>query len=314
MKNRYPLHEELASLARMKPPIYRPLLPLMSAVMAKMFPCKSDETVLVKRYEVAGYEGSMIPVYVMEPRKAGGEPLPCLVFFHGGGFIFRASGAHYQIAKEYALRLSCKVVYADYRLAPKHPFPVPVEDCYATYQWVLEQAKTLGIEPDCIMMGGDSAGGNLAIAVALMAKRRGLPLPKAELLVYPVTDRRMETESMKKFTDTPMWNARLNAKMWEYYLGKQTPDFVEYASPMEAEFLQGFPASYIEVAEYDCLRDEGIAFAKRLKEANVPVELHEVKQACHGFETAINSSVTRTAMERRIEFLNRLKVCVQEVL
>ena len=143
MKNRYPLHEELASLARMKPPIYRPLLPLMSAVMVKMFPCKSDETVLVKRYEVAGYEGSMIPVYVMEPREAGEEPLPCLVFFHGGGFIFRASGAHYQIAKEYALRLSCKVVYADYRLAPKHPFPVPVEDCYAVYQWVLEQAKIL---------------------------------------------------------------------------------------------------------------------------------------------------------------------------
>jgi len=308
MKNRYPLHEELASLARMKPPIYRPLLPLMSAVMVKMFPCKSDETVLVKRYEVAGYEGSMIPVYVMEPREAGEEPLPCLVFFHGGGFIFRASGTHYQIAKEYALRLSCKVVYADYRLAPKHPFPVPAEDCYATYQWVLEQAKTLEIAPDCVMMGGDSAGGNLAIAVTLMAKRRGLPLPKAELLIYPVTDRRMETESMKKFTDTPMWNARLNAKMWEYYLGKQPPDFMEYASPMEAEYLQGFPATYIEVAEYDCLRDEGIAFGNRLKEANVLVELHEIKQACHGFETAINSSVTRTAMERRIEFLKRMKL------
>ena len=250
----------------------------------------------------------MIPVYVMEPREAGEEPLPCLMFFHGGGFIFRASGTHYQIAKEYALRLSCKVVYVDYRLAPKYPFPVPAEDCYAVYQWVLRQEETLGIDTGCIMMGGDSAGGNLAIAVTLMAKRRELPISKAVLLIYPVTDRRMETESMKKYTDTPMWNARLNAKMWEYYLGKQTPEYMEYASPMEAASLEGFPASYIEVAEYDCLRDEGIAFAKRLREADVPVELQVVKQACHGFETAIKSSVTRTAMERRIEFLKRMKV------
>lgn len=307
MKKKYPLHKELASLAKMKPPVCKTLLPMMNMAISVMFPCRSDEKVLVNRYEIAGYEGSKIPVYVLEPREKQEELRSCLVFFHGGDFIFKASGAHYRIAKEYALRLSCKVVYVDYRLAPKYSFPVPVEDCYATYQWVLEQAKNLAIDPNCIFMGGDSAGGNLAIAVTLMAKQRGLPVPRAELLIYPVTDRRMETESMKKYTDTPMWNARLNAKMWELYLGTQTLGNMAYASPAEAQSLEGFPASYIEVAEYDCLKDEGIAFGNRLKEEKVPVELHEVKQACHGFETAINSSVTKEAINKRVDFLKRVR-------
>lgn len=306
MSNIYPLHEELESLSKMIPPIYKPLLPVMSAAMAKMFKCESDDNVIVNKYEIGGYNGTKISVYVIEPRGISKEKLPCLIFYHGGGFVLRASETHYQIAKEYAIRLSCKVVYADYRLAPKYPFPIPVEDCYATYKWTLEQAEKLMIDAERIVMGGDSAGGNLAISVTLMAINNKLPLPKAELLIYPVTDRRMITESMKKYIDTPMWNAKLSAKMWKWYLESQEIEHMEYASPMEAKTLKGFPTSYIEVAEYDCLRDEGIAFCNRLKEENVKAELYEVKQACHGFETAIDSSLTREAMDRRIEFLKNI--------
>lgn len=306
MSKKYPLHKDLKSMAKMVPPIYKPLLPIMNAAMKSMYKCKSDETVIVNKYEIDGYEGAKIPVYVIEPRMTDKKTLPCIVFYHGGGFILRASGTHYQLAKEYALRVPCKIVYADYRLAPKHPFPLPVEDCYAAYRWTLEHVRELAIDAGQIVLGGDSAGGNLAIAVALMVKQRNLALPKAEMLIYPVTDRRMVTESMKKYTDTPMWNAKLSAKMWNYYLGEQTPDHIEYASPMEATSLESFPPSYLEVAQYDCLRDEGIAFCDRLKKDNVPVECHEIIQACHGFETATESSLVKEAMDRRIAFLKSI--------
>jgi len=207
------------------------------------------------------------------------------------------------IAKEYAMRIPCKVVLTDYRLAPKYPFPIPVEDCFETYKWVLDNTDMLGVAKDKIMIGGDSAGGNLATAVTLMAKDRHLPAPAALLLIYPVTDRRMMTESMKKYTDTPVWNAKLSKMMWDAYLGGQTPEHIEYASPIEVSSFESFPPTYIEVAEYDCLRDEGILLYERLKEENIKVDLYEVKNACHGFENVVGSSITKECINRRISWL-----------
>ena len=195
------------------------------------------------------------------------------------------------------------MVYVDYRLAPKYPFPVPVEDCFAAYKWVLENAKNLGIKDDKIMIAGDSAGGNLATAVTLMARDRGLAMPLALMLIYPVTDRRMMTESMKKYTDTPVWDANLSKMMWDAYLGGQQPEHMEYASPVEASSFERFPSTYIEVAEFDSLHDEGILLYAKLKETGIPVELDEIKGACHGFETAIESRITRECMRRRIDWL-----------
>lgn len=300
----YPLHEDLKMLEKQKMPANPKLLPLMNVAM-NIFSCKSDDKVTVTSHTISGYQGAEISLFVIEP-KGIQKKLPCLVFFHGGGFILKASGSHYQIAKEYASKTPCKVVYADYRLAPKHAFPIPVEDCYAAYRWTLEQAENLNIDTDKIIIGGDSAGGNLAAAVTLMARDRGLKMPVYELLIYPVTDRRMGTKSMREYTDTPVWDARLSKMMWDCYLGKQTPKPVAYASPMETDSLDGFPPVYIEVAEFDCLRDEGIAFAEKLRMADIPVELHEIKGACHGFETAVESSITRACMKRRVECLKKI--------
>lgn len=163
----------------------------------------------------------------------------------------------------------------------------------------------LGIDKGNIIIGGDSAGGNLATAVTLMARDRNLPLPTALLLIYPATDRRMLTESMKKYTDTPVWDARLSKMMWKAYLGEQTLEHIEYASPIEAASLTKFPPTYIEAAEYDCLRDEGILLYKRLVEENIHAELHEIKNACHGFETAIDSCIMKECMECRINWLRQ---------
>ena len=296
----YPIDKELHSLYLHKLPANIKFYSKMNAIL-HMFKCESDDMVNVTTYEIPGYQNEIIQTYVIEPKNAEKE-LPCLMLFHGGGFLLRASEAHYKIAKEYARRFSCKVILPDYRLAPKYPFPFPVEDCFSTYKWTLDSADILGIDRNKIIIVGDSAGGSLATGVTLMARDRNLPMPKGLMLIYPVTDRRMITESAKKYTDTPVWNSKLSEMMWDAYLGDQIPEHIEYASVIEATSFEQFPPVYMEVAEYDCLRDEGIFLYERLKEENINSEIHEIKNACHSFETVMDSSITRACMDRRFNW------------
>ena len=301
---KYSINKELLEITKQKAPSNIKLYPLISFAMKYMFKCKTDDDVDVLQYEIAGYRDAKIKTYVIEP-KGCKEILPCIVYFHGGGFILRASAAHYKIAKWYAQKVKCKIVYVDYRLAPKHPFPILVEDCYSAYQWTILNADKLGIDKNKIGIGGDSAGGNLAASVTIMLKDRKQKLPVGAMLIYPVMDRRMKTESMKRYIDTPVWNAKLSKMMWKAYL-KDTNADVKYASPMEAESLSFFPRTYIEVAEYDCLHDEGMDFSDRLQQEGVKVELHEEKGTCHGFEMALKSTILKNAMERRVNWLKEI--------
>lgn len=241
---------------------------------------------------------------LLTPEQAG-ENAPCLVYFHGGGFMFGLNPIHLNLVCEYAQNTSCKVLLADYRLAPKHPFPAGVEDCYTVFQWAAEHANELGIDPNNIALGGDSAGGALSMAVSLMARDRGGKTARFLLLIYPVADARQETASMKAFPDTPCWNARATKRMWELYLANGVNEPREYASPLEAESLAGLPDAYVETAEFDCLRDEGTALAGALEAAGSRVEYHLIKGATHGFEIAYNSKLTRDSIEMRIHALQR---------
>ena len=299
---KYNINKELLKITKQKAPSNIKLYPFINFAMKYMYKCKADDAVNVVQYEIAGYMDAKLKTYVIEPRGCK-EELPCIVYYHGGGFLLRASGAHYEIAKWYAKRANCKVVYVDYRLAPNYPFPIPVEDCYCAYLWAIENASELGIDKSRIVIGGDSAGGNLAASVTLMLSERKEQLPNGVMLIYPVVDRRMETESMKRYTDTPLWNAELSKMMWKAYLKDVSVDNVKYASPIEAERLNCFPRTYIEVAEFDCLHDEGIEFADRLKQEGIVVELYEEKGTCHGFETALKSTILENAMARRIHWL-----------
>ncbi len=298
---KYPIDKELHLIAKLKIPANIKAAAKMSKA-TQLFKCKSDDDVNVMEHQIDGFDGEKIKTYVIEPKEYFGK-LPCVVMFHGGGFIMGASAWHYKHAKEYAEKGNCKVIFPDYRLVPDHRFPVPVEDCYSAYKWALENADVLGIDTSKMVIGGDSAGGCLAAAVILMARDRGLKVPDKALLVYPAIDRRMITESMKKFTDTPVWDARLTKMAWNAYLGEAEPDHPEYASPAEARSLEGFPQTYMEVAEFDCLHDEGMQFANRIRIAGAPVELHEIKGACHGYETASNSRITKDCMEKRLKWL-----------
>ncbi len=294
--SKYDIDSELAGIARLKMPNAPALLPLMNRIIG-FSKCRSDGAVAVTRHKTPGFGGASLDTLVIEPAHYTGE-LPCMVLVHGGGFVLKASFAHHSMAKLYASRLPCRVIYTDYRLAPAHPFPVPAEDCYCTYEWALEQA---GGAP--VIIAGDSAGGALALAVTLMARDRGLRMPDAELLIYPVTDRRMTTDSMQKYVDAPVFDAKLTKMMWDAYLGQRQPERIEYASPLEAASFARFPPTYIEVAQFDALRDEGVLLWQRMKDQGIPAEYHEVKGACHGFETATKSNLLKTCVERRIAWL-----------
>jgi len=163
---KYEIDSDLTKVAKQKVPSNIYLYPIVNMVM-KLSTCTSDDKVTVKKYVTPGYENGKLSTFLIEPRKPS-SILPCIIFYHGGGFLLKASKAHYQIAKWYAEMAKCKVVFTDYRLLPKNKYPIPVEDCYCTYKWILNYADMLKINKDKIIVVGDSAGGNLAAAVTLM--------------------------------------------------------------------------------------------------------------------------------------------------
>lgn len=262
----------------------------------------SDCEVFVTKETVKSYDNAYISVFVIDPY--GLEELsPCLVYYHGGGFFFEGTGYHYELAKQYAIECECRVVFVQYRLAPKAPHPTPVYDCYAAWRWTLKNAERFRIDKNKIAVGGDSAGGALAAAVCQIARDRNENMPVFQLLVYPVTDRRMQTESCKKYTDTPMWNTQLSVKMWQGYLQDKNAPNIAYASPMETATFEKLPHAYVETAEFDCLHDEGVAYAQALLNAGVAVELNETKGTMHGFDIVKKAPTTKTAVAQRIQYM-----------
>ncbi len=265
--------------------------------------CKSDEKVIAKEYDIPGYENYRLKTLVLEPRDTD-EILPCIVFFHGGGIMLKAVEAHYQFAKWYVEKTRCKVVLTDYRLMPRYRYPYATMDCYRTYEWVVDKADELGIDKNRIILAGDSAGAMLSAAVTFLARDNNRTMPIGVLMSYPALDKRMNTESMKRYTDTPVLNSKLAGMYWNEYLRNADPKQPEYASPLEADSFNKFPSAYIEVAEFDSLHDDGVLLAEKLKAENIPVELHEVSGACHGYEVALESKIVREALERRVKWIS----------
>jgi acetyl esterase len=300
---KYNIHPDFMKYKNIKPPINPALLPLINFFMTQSLnKAKMPSGLSEIKHKIIGYRGATIKASIFEP--AGQiSPLPCLVYFHGGAFAMQAASYHKKIACDYALRTPCKVVLVDYRLLPKNVFPVGLEDCYSAFCWIQEHAESLGVDKNRIAVGGDSAGGALAAGVSLLARDREIPMPCFQMLIYPVADERQTSDSMKEFVGTPLWNSELNAKMWRMYLKNGLPEKKEYASPAEAASLEGMPPSYVEVAEYDCLRDEGIAFAKALKNCGVITELYKTQRTVHGFEIAENNEIVHESVTRRIEKL-----------
>ncbi|MHB8089356.1 MAG: alpha/beta hydrolase [Anaerolineaceae bacterium] len=302
---KYNTHADFRNYEKIQLPLAPWVLPILNGVISTGFNMvKLTEGVKSTKHTIPGYQDGLIDITIYEPNNIKNDA-PCLVYLHGGAFILKASPYLKTLVCTYALKTPCKVVYVDYRLAPKYAFPVGLEDCYSAFEWVHHNAKELGIDKNKIAIGGDSAGGALAAAVNLMALDRNTSTACFQLLIYPVTDARQQTESIRKYIDTPLWNSRQTEKMWKLYLKDEIPDKKEYASPVEAESLENMPAAYIEVAEFDCLRDEGINFAEALQKNGVQVELNKTTGTIHGFEIAESSELVHQIVAKRIEALKK---------
>jgi len=246
-----------------------------------------------------------IRVRVYRPESSSG-PLPAALYIHGGGFCVGTVEMEHAGAGRASSSAEAIVVSVDYRLAPEHPFPAGIEDCYAALVWMTKNASELGIDVAHVAVIGGSAGGGLAAGTALMARDRGGPKLCFQVLNIPELDDRLATASMKQFTDTPMWNRPNAIKSWRYYLGDMLGgDVSEYAAPARAENLAGLPPAYVSTMEFDPLRDEGILYALRLLEQGVQVELHQYPGTFHGSAMFPNAEVSRRSGDEMMEALRR---------
>lgn len=309
MKHKYNFHKDLENIAKIDFKHIK-LSPFSLEVInffsrASNYTIKLGKDLKTTRITIPGYKSYDMVVNIYEPVDLK-QNAPCIVYFHGGAFMTESNGRMHRIASYYALYAECKLFYVDYRLAPKYPFPIGVEDCYSSLVWVYDHADDLGINREKIAICGDSAGGTLAAAVTHIARDRNGPKICFQMLIYPATDIAQNTESMKKFTDTPIWNSNLNKLMWKKYLKDGDKGMIGYASPMSMERFDGLPDAFIEVEEYDCLRDEGINYGKRLQSFGNNVEINYIKGSFHGFDViAGNKGIVKEAIKKRIEALRK---------
>ena len=304
-------------------PELRPLLPLLPTLsdfstVEKIQAVRNDSTmfqppppdrddIAKEDRKVAGPAGAPdVALRIYRPTSPPPGPLGCVFEIHGGGFMFGSIDMMDGWCQTMAAELGAVVVSVEYRLAPEHPFPAGVEDCYAALSWTAANASELGITPERIAIAGQSAGGGLAAATALLARDRGGPALCFQMLEIPELDDRLDTPSMLAFDDTPLWNRPNAVWSWKHYLGPDHAGEVSpYAAPSRAEKLAGMPPAYVSTMQFDPLRDEGILYALHLLRAGVRVELHSYPGTFHGSSLIPVAAVPRRSLEEVIGALGR---------
>lgn len=222
-----------------------------------------------------------IPIRTYTPEGQGSFPL--LVYYHGGGWILGNLDTHDAVCRALANTAECVVVSVDYGLAPQSPFPGPVKDCYDATEYIVENAESFGGHANRVAIGGDSAGGNLAAAVAQLARDQNGPEFTHQLLIYPVTNHSFDTDSYEENAEGYFLTKADMEWFWNYYLDDELHRKNPYASPLQAHDLSDLPSASVFTAGFDPLRDEGIAYAERLDTAGVNVTHHHYGGAIHGF-------------------------------
>ena len=238
----------------------------------------------VSERTIPGPEGPL-PIRLYRPAGTGtaAARLPVLVYFFGGGWTLGSLDTSDAICRALANAAGCLTVAVGYRLAPEHKFPSAVLDCFAAVRWIADHAEQLGADPARIAVGGDSAGGNLSAAVTLLARDADGPALAAQLLVYPNTDQLADTASRRENTDPLLFNDKSVQWYWDNYLADPQDGAHPLASPLRAADHSGLPPALVITAEYDPLRDEGEAYAARLRDSGVPVQLTRYDGVPHGF-------------------------------
>ena len=257
---------------------------------------------------VPGMEGAPnVRVLVCKPPTVQ-EALPVLIWLHGGGYVMGSAEGETLMVKTIVSAIGCVTVSVDYRLAPETSYPGSVEDCYAVLKWVSTHANELGIDPNRIAVGGSSAGGGLAAALALLARDRGEFHLMFQLLIAPMIDDRTVTlAEAHPYTGEFIWTRDANRFGWTSLLGQEPggADVSPYAAAARAETLAGLPATFINVGAIDLFLEEDMEYARRLMRAGVPTELHVYPGAYHGFRMVADAQVTQAAQRDQLNALKR---------
>lgn len=249
-------------------------------------------------------EETSIPCFVIEPETTL-DKLPAIIYIHGGAFIGPVQRLMIQNAAFYANALNCRVFVPEYRFAPRYPFPTSLYDSYNSYEHIVENANKYNIDRDKIIIYGESSGGCLAASVCHMIRDNKKHIPKAQMLIYPVTDDSLTSESMEKYKDA-FWSKQASKHMWRLYLKNGDFGMKGYAAPLQNQNFNNLPPAYIEPAEIDVLRDEAIAYAEKLTSAGILIELNIIKRAYHAFDSDRNSPLTKRVLEHRLEFMKTI--------
>ncbi len=268
----------------------RPPYEALSAAEARQAYSSARVAVAPEPQEVAGVRdlsapGPNGPIRLRHylPRGAAGQPLPGLVYCHGGGWVLGDLDSHDTVCRHLANAAQCAVVAVDYRLAPEHKFPAAVDDALAATAWVAAHAADLGIDPQRIAVGGDSAGATLAAVTCLAARDAGRPRLRYQLLIYPVTDFDMRTPSQEQLADGHLLTRGNQLWFQANYLRGPADKADWRASPLKVASVAGVPPAFVLTASHDPLRDEGEAYARRLVEASIRVTSWRVPGQIHGF-------------------------------
>lgn len=304
----YDIHPDFAKFPAMSLRFNAAIIALLNILLrVTRLRRKHLATVKQSHRRITGQGGHTIKLDVFTP-EAVESGAPVLVYYHGGAFALTFGGLHLENAERYAQETGCVTVFVRYRLAMRHPFPDGFNDAYTALCWVNDNAETLGVDPGRIAVGGDSAGGALAAGVAQKANDEGRIKLCGQMLVYPVLDNRCDTPSATEFIDVPLWNGISNRRMWAMYLRRYPEaELPEYAAPGRVDpgegLLQNVPPAYIETAEFDPLRDEGLAYARALTEAGHHPVLNETSGTIHGYDAVADSQIVIAAMAQRMAFL-----------
>jgi acetyl esterase/lipase len=277
-------------------------LPALREAMAAMpLPPLPATTTVSEQRSLAGRESApAIEVRVYQPADAA-RPAPAVYWIHGGGMIFGTGLNEDARLNRWAEELGCVVVSVEYRLAPEHPYPAPLEDCYTGLLWTARHADELGVDPSRLVVAGASAGAGLAAGLALLARDRGEIPITFQLLIYPMIDDRNATVSST--LDAIVWSPAANLLGWRAYLADLhgTEEVPPYAAPARASDLMGLPPAFIAVGTLDVFRDEDIAYALNLLAAGVETELHVYPGAPHGFELVVADTAVGRRAQRDID-------------
>jgi acetyl esterase/lipase len=261
-------------------------LPIIRETVPTLLPpTVIPDTISVREVYIPNSEGEKnLLVKIYEPKAKKGK-LPAMLFIQGGGMVFGYLAMSDRICIQFAEGANCIVVSVDYRLAPEHPYPTPLEDCYSALVWMSKEADALGIDSTKIATAGQSAGGGLCAGLSLLARDRKGPSICFQMPLYPMLDNRSITSSSKAITDERVWNVSKNKFGWDSYLGGTADKDVSiYASPARAKDLRGLPPTYMMVGELDLFRDEDINYVRGLLEAEVPTEFHIYPGCFHAFD------------------------------